>query len=69
MSGYEGLDSFLILSTFLMDPKLDCQKLRGSLSKYFIVGSPLITKFMSQNHIKIDSDRSELADVGRPGQD
>ena len=69
MSGCEGLDSCLTLSTLLMDPKLDFQKLRDRLSKYFIVGSRLITKFMSQKHLKIDSDRSGLADDSRPGQD
>ena len=45
------------------------KKLRGSLSKYFIVSSPLTTKVISQNYLRIDSDRSKLADVGRPGQD
>ena len=31
---YEGLDSYLTLSILLISPKLDCQKLIYSLSKY-----------------------------------
>ena len=57
MSGCGGVDSCLILSTLLMEPKLDCQKLRGSLSKYFIVGSPLTSKVMSENHTRICRQR------------
>ena len=37
-----------------MGPKLDCQKLRGRLSEYFFVASSFSTKFMSQNHPKIE---------------
>ena len=48
----EGPDSCLTLLTLLMDPKLDCQKLRHCPGKYFFVGSSISTKSMSQNHIK-----------------
>ena len=53
-SGCEGLDSYLTLSTLLMDPKLDCQKLRHLLIEWFFVDSSLTTNFMSQNHLKIE---------------
>ena len=52
--GWEGLGSCLTLSTLLLDPKLDCQKLRHCRNEYFIVCSPLTTNFMSQNRLKIE---------------
>ena len=37
-----------------MDPKLDCQRLRGCLNEQFFVDDALTTKVMSQNHLKIE---------------
>ena len=42
------LGSCLTLSTLLMDSKLDCQKLKGSLSEYFFVGSPSTTALLDR---------------------
>ena len=52
--GCEGLNSCLTLSTVLTKPTLDCLKLRHCFSEYFFVDSSLITKIMSQNHLKIE---------------
>ena len=40
--------------------------IRECLSKCFIVGTPLTTKFMSQNHLKLHGNRPGLADHGHP---
>ena len=45
--GRGSLDGCLTLSTLLMGTKLDCQKLKHCLSKYFFVDSSLSTKIMS----------------------
>ena len=37
-----------------MDLKLDYQKPRRCLGEHFLVGSPLTTNIMSQNHLKIE---------------
>ena len=67
--GCEDLGSFLTLSTLLVTPKLDCQKLKSCLSKYFIVDSSLSTKSMSQIYLETDGGRPGLADAGQSEQD
>ena len=57
--GCEGLDSCLILSTLLMNNKLDCQKLRGWLNEQFFVDDVLTTKVMFQNNLKIEHPEIE----------
>ena len=51
------------LSIFLISPKLDWQKIRGCLSKYFYVDRSLFTKVMSQNYTP--QNRRRLARVSR----
>ena len=51
--GCESLGSCLNLSVLVMSPKVDCQKPRSLLSKYFIVDSSLSTFEVPQNYLKM----------------
>ena len=60
MGDASNLDSCLTLSSCLMTPKLDCQKLKGCLSDYFIVDISLSAQIMCQNYIKVEHLELEI---------